>query len=81
MIKFEGDYTYIQASTMQEYINSSPGLKVTIGVSPMFRSTIERLEKMEREWQEQKRLIEANPAVKASWEQFQQMVQLAKEGQ
>ena len=79
MIKFEGDYTYIQTNTMQEYINSTPGLKVTVGVSPSFRSTIERLERMEREWQDQKRLIETNPAVKASWEQFQQMCTLAKE--
>jgi hypothetical protein len=81
MFKIEGDYSYIQTNTMQEYINGAPGLKVTVGVSPAFRSTIERFEKMEREWHEQKRLIEVNPAVKASWEQFQQMVQLAKEVQ
>lgn len=79
MLKFEGDYQYIQTNTMQEYINGAPGLKVNIGVSPSFRSTMERLEKMEREWQEQKRLIETNPAVKASYDQFQQMIALAKE--
>lgn len=79
MIKVEGDYTYIQTNTMQEYMNGAPGLKVSVGVSPMFRSTIERLEKMEREWQEQKSLIDSNPAVKASWDQFQQMCALAKE--
>lgn len=79
MIKIEGDYQYIQTNTMQDYINGQPALKFTVGVSPTFRSLIERLEIMEREWQEQKRLIESNPAVKASYEQFQQMVRLAKE--
>ena len=79
MIKVEGDYQYIQTNTMQDYINSQPALKFTIGVSPHFRSLIERLEIMEREWQDQKKLIESNPAVKASYEQFQQMVRLAKE--
>jgi hypothetical protein len=79
MIKIEGDYQYIQTHTMQDYINSQPALKFTVGVSPVFRSLIERLEVMEREWQEQKNLINSNPAVKASYEQFQQMVRLAKE--
>jgi hypothetical protein len=79
MIKIEGDYQYIQTNTMQDYVNGSPALKFTVGVSPHFRSLIERLECMEREWQEQKRLIESNPAIKASYEQFQQMVALAKE--
>ena len=79
MIKVEGDYQYIQTNTMQDYINSQPALKFTVGVSPQFRSLIERLEIMEREWQEQKRLIDSNPAVRASYEQFKQMVQLAKE--
>ena len=40
---------------------------------------IERLERMEREWQEEKNLINSNPAVKASYEHYQQMVKLAKE--
>jgi hypothetical protein len=79
MIKIEGDYQYIQTNTMQDYVNSQPALKFTVGISPHFRSLIERLEMMEREWQEQKRLIDSNPAVKASYEQFKQMVQLAKE--
>ena len=79
MIKIEGDYQYIQTHTMQDYINSQPALKFTVGISPYFRSLIERLETMEREWQEQKRLIDSNPAVRASYEQFQQMVKLAKE--
>lgn len=79
MIKIEGDYQYIQTNTMQDYINGQPALKFTVGLSPVFRSLIERLEIMEREWQEQKRLIDSNPAVKASYEQFQQMVKLAKE--
>lgn len=79
MIKIEGDYQYIQTNTMQDYINGQPALKFTVGLSPVFRSLIERLEVMEREWQEQKNLINSNPAVKASYEQFQQMVRLAKE--
>jgi hypothetical protein len=79
MIKIEGDYQYIQTNTMQDYINSQPALKFTVGVSPQFRSLIERMERMEQEWQEQKKLIDSNPAVRASWEQFQQMCALAKE--
>ena len=79
MIKVEGDYQYIQTNTMQDYINSQPALKFTVGVSPSFRSLIERLERMEREWQEERNLINSNPAVRASYEQFQQMVRLAKE--
>lgn len=79
MIKIEGDYQYIQTNIMQDYVNGLPALKFTIGVSPTFRSLIEKLERMENEWQEQKRLIESNPAVKASYEQYQQMIQLAKE--
>lgn len=79
MFRIEGDYSYIHTNTMQEYINNSPGLKVTIGVSPSFRSTIERLENMEREWQEQKRLIDTNPAVREAYKNFQTMVALAKE--
>ena len=79
MIKIEGDYQYIQTHTMQDYINSQPALKFIVGVSPSFRSLIERLERMEREWQEERNLINSNPAVRASYEQFQQMVRLAKE--
>jgi hypothetical protein len=79
MIKIEGDYQYIQTNTMQDYSNGQPALKFTVGVSPSFRSLIERLENMEREWREQQALIYSNPAVKASYEQFQQMVRLAKE--
>ncbi len=79
MIKIDGDYTYIQTHTMQDFINGQPALKVNVSVSPTFRSLLERVERMEREWQEQKMLIDSNPAVKASYEQFQQMVRLAKE--
>lgn len=79
MIKFEGDYQYIHVNTMQEYMNSQAGLKVNIGIAPSFRATMERLEKMEREWNEQKKLIDSNPAVKASYDQFVQMMALAKE--
>lgn len=79
MIKIEGDYQYIQTNTMQDYINGSPALKFTVCVSPSFRSLIEKLERMEREWQEERNLINSNPAVKASYEQYQQMIRLAKE--
>lgn len=79
MIKIEGDYQYIQTNTLQDYANHTPGLKINVGVSPTFRSLIERLERMEREWQEEKNLINSNPAVKASYEQYQQMIKLAKE--
>lgn len=82
MIKIEGDYSYINVMTMNDYSymnNGQPGLKVQISLMPSITDLLRRVESMEREWREQKRLIESNPAVKASYEQFQQMIQLAKE--
>lgn len=82
MIKIEGDYSYINVITMNDYStmnNGQPGLKVQVSLMPYITDLLRRVESMEKEWQEQKKLIESNPAVKASYEQYQQMIQLSKE--
>ncbi len=82
MFKIEGDYTYINVNNTNDYSNMSngmPGIKVQISLMPHIVSLLQRCETMEREWQEQKRFIESSPAVKASYDQFQQMCALAKE--
>ena len=79
MFKIEGDNTYINVYSAADYSNGSSGAKATVALMPEIANLIRRLEVMEREWQEQKNLINANPAVRASYEQFQQMIQLAKE--
>ena len=82
MIKIEGDYTYINVYNTNDFsmmTNGQPGLKVQVSLMPNIADLLRRLETMEREWQEQKNLINSNPAVKASYDQYQQMVQLAKE--
>lgn len=82
MIKIEGDYHYINVYNTNDFsmmMNGQPGLKVQVSLMPNIADLLRRLETMEREWQEQKNLINSNPAVRASYEQYQQMVQLAKE--
>lgn len=82
MIKIEGDYTHINVYNTNDYSytnNGQPGLKVQISLMPSIVELLRRCDTMEKEWQEQKKLIESNPAVKASYEQFQQMCALAKE--
>ncbi len=82
MFKIEGDHCYISTYAQNDYsttVNGQPGIKVQISLMPSIADLLKRCERMEQEWQEQKRLIESNPAVKASYEQYQQMIQLAKE--
>lgn len=79
MFRIEGDNIYINVYAATDYSNGTTGAKATVALMPEIANLIRRLETMEREWQEQKRLIESNPAVKASYEQYQQMVKLAKE--
>jgi hypothetical protein len=82
MFKIEGDYMYISTYAQNDYSttnNGQPGIKVQVSLMPSIADLLRRLETMEREWQEQKKLIDSNPAVKASYDQFQQMIALAKE--
>lgn len=82
MFKIEGDHMYINTYAQNDYStmsNGQPGLKVQVSLMPNIVNLLQRCETMEREWQEQKKLIDSSPAVKASYEQFQQMVALAKE--
>jgi hypothetical protein len=82
MFKIEGDHCYISTYAQNDYstiVNGQSGIKMQISLMPRIVDLLKRCERMEQEWQEQKRLIESNPAVKASYEQYQQMIQLAKE--
>ena len=79
MFKIEGDNMNINVYTATDYSNGITGAKATISLMPNVVDLLRRLEIMEREWQEQKRLIDTNPAVKASYEEYQQMIRLAKE--
>lgn len=74
------DYRFVNVNVRHSH-NTGPVTLAEIDMSYDFKSKWDLMVLMLQEWQEQKKLIEANPAVKASWEQFQQMVQLAKEGQ
>lgn len=80
MIRLEGDYTHIgviSAPDYGNYNNGQPGIKFTIQLSPSTANLLMRLEKMEQEWQEQKRFIESNAAVKNAWNNYQLLAQLA----
>lgn len=79
MFKIEGDNIYINVYAATDYSGGSTGAKATVALMPEIANLIRRLEVMEREWQEEKNLINSNPAVKASYEQYQQMIKLAKE--
>lgn len=81
MIRVEGDFhiTVNSAIDYGHYSNGNPGVKFTVGLAPHVQDLLRRLEIMEREWQATKTLIDSNPAVRASYEQFQQVCALAKD--
>lgn len=79
MFKVEGDNLYTNAYAATDYYNGSTGAKVTITLMPHVMDLLRRLETMEREWQDQKKFIESNPAVKEAYKTYMTMIQLAKE--
>lgn len=86
MIKIEGDYSNIQVTTMSEYYNGNPGVKVSLSIGSDLLRKIEKFERMERQWQdqlqqlsEQQELINNNPAVKEAFNNFQTLLLLAKD--
>ena len=80
MIKIQSnDYQYVNISTRSSYAGSDPITVAEIDMSYDFKQKWQLMVAMLQEWHEQKRIIESNPAVKASYEQFQTMVNLAKE--
>ena len=80
MIKIQSsDYTYINVSFNTSYASSDPVTVASLDMSYAFKQKWQLVTEMLQEWQEQKRIIDSNPAVKASYEQFQTMLALAKE--
>lgn len=82
MFKIEGDYMYINVYNSIDYGSSSngqAGVKATVSLMPDMADLLRRLETMEREWNEQKQLIQFNPAVKEAYTNYLTMVELAKE--
>jgi hypothetical protein len=73
------DYKFLSVITRTGYNNGAPATVAEIDVSYDFKQKWDLMETMLREWEEQKRLINSNPAVRASYEQYQQMCALAKE--
>lgn len=80
MIKIQTpDYQFININTTTSFAGSDPVAVANIDMSYDFKQKWQLMVAMLQEWHEQKRIIESNPAVKASYEQFQTMVNLAKE--
>jgi hypothetical protein len=80
MINIQGaDYKFIQVTSRTGYQGGSPVIIADIDMNYDFKQKWDLMVSMLQEWEEQKRLINSNPAVKASYEQFQQMIALAKE--
>ena len=80
MIKMHSvDYQFININTTANYNSNDPVIVVNLDMSYDFKQKWQLMVEMMQEWQEQKRIINSNPAVRASYEQFQTMVNLAKE--
>jgi hypothetical protein len=90
MFRIEGDYRYINVSTTTEsqYVNGNtiPVVKYMLSGSYELTKSFERLSTLEREWEQfkldrenEKRLIESNPAVREAYKNYQTMVALAKD--
>lgn len=92
MFRIEGDYRTIHVTTTTEnqYINGTtvPVVKYMLSGSYELTETLNKFQKLEAEWQQfkiekefEKKLIEANPAVREAYKTYQTMVILAKEPQ
>lgn len=87
MIKFEGDFQFIDVRTEQDYSTSSgTGLKVKISASSVVQNWPARLQRLETELESirsfingQKQLIDENPAVREAYKTYITMLELAKE--
>ena len=80
MIKIQSsDYNFLNISFNTSYASSDPVTVANLDMSYDFKQKWQLMIEMLQEWQEQKRFINSNPAVKSSYEAFQTMVALAKE--
>lgn len=90
MFRIDGDYRTINVTntTESQYINGTtvPVVKYQINGSYELIDTINRFQKLEKEWQQfqlekqnEKLLIETNPAVKEAYKNYLTIAALAKE--
>ena len=75
------DYGFITVNkvTGVSPYDSKSTLNIDIGMTYQFKQEWDEMRMMLNEWQQHKRIIQNNPAVKASYEAFLTMVELAKE--
>lgn len=81
MIRIEGDdlITVTSAQDWSNTQNGNPGLRITVEASSRLRGLIYDLERMHDEWRDMKKMIDSNPAIKVNWQEFQTLLELAKE--
>lgn len=81
MIDIEsGDYDYINIYHSTAYNNmGKPELRIRVGLNPTFKQDLEKMRMIVREWEKHQLFIQSNPAIKASWESFMTMSNLARE--
>lgn len=90
MFKIEGDYRFINVTSTSEstYINGQtvPTVKYTINGSYELGDMVTKFKAMEQEWrtfkleqEQQRQLIDTNPAVKEAYKNYLTMAALAKE--
>lgn len=91
MFKIEGDHRHVQVITNTDYSGSGngPAIKATVSLDYDTANLLDHLRQLQgsapvimemaNEWSKYKRAIDQSPAVKASWESFLTMVNLAKE--
>lgn len=90
MFRIEGDYRFIHVASTAEstYVNGNtvPTVKYVISGSYELIKSLERLSTLEREWEQfkfdrenERALIESNPAVREAYKNYQTMVALAKD--
>lgn len=74
------DYDYISIYQSMAYNNmGKPELRINVGLNPTFKQDLEKMKMIVREWEKHQLFIQSNPAIKASWESFMTMSNLAKE--
>ena len=75
------DYGFINVNKVTGIspADGRPIMNIDLSMTYQFKQDWDEMRMMLHEWQQHKRLIQSNPAVKASYEAFLTMVELAKE--
>jgi hypothetical protein len=81
MIKINSGDNFITVSSWDSLDprTGDPQQNIQVYMDQGFQDSWTKMQTMLKEWQEQKKIIETNPAVKASYEEFRTMCHLAKE--